>query len=109
TPQETRQLFVILQNLRKDGKSLVFISHKLNEVMEISDRISVMRQGNYIGSVYKEETSPAELAKMMIGREVFLNIEKTQTKPGEKVLEVKDVWVSGEKEISKIRGVSLDV
>ncbi len=109
TPQETRQLFVILQNLRKDGKSLVFISHKLNEVMEISDRISVMRQGNYIGSVNKEETSPVELAKMMIGREVFLNIEKTQTKPGEKVLEVKDVWVSGEKEISKIRGVSLDV
>lgn len=109
TPQETRQLFVILENLRKDGKSLVFISHKLNEVMEISDRISVMRQGNYIGSVNKEETSPAELAKMMIGREVFLNIEKAQAKPGEKVLEVKDVWVSGEKEISKIRGVSLDV
>ena len=109
TPQETRQLFAILQNLKKDGKSLVFISHKLNEVMEISDRISVMRQGNYVGSVNKEETSPAELAKMMIGREVFLNIEKAQAKPGEKVLEVKDVWVSGEKEISKIRGVSLDV
>ncbi len=109
TPQEARQLFVILENLRKDGKSLVFISHKLNEVMEISDRISVMRQGNYIGSVNKEETSPAELAKMMIGREVFLNMEKAQAKPGENVLEVKDVWVSGEKEISKIRGVSLDV
>lgn len=109
TPQETRQLFVILENLKKDGKSLVFISHKLNEVMEISDRISVMRQGNYVGTVNKEETSPAELAKMMIGREVFLNIEKTKAKPGEKVLEVKDVWVSGEKEISKIRGVSLDV
>lgn len=109
TPQETRRLFEILENLKKDGKSLVFISHKLNEVMEISDRISVMRQGAYIGTVNKEETSPDELAKMMIGREVFLNIERTQAKTGDTILDVKDIWTSGEKEISKIRGVSLDV
>ncbi len=109
TPQECTQLFVILKSLRESGKSIIFISHKLNEVMDISDRISVMRQGQYIGTVKKENTSPAELAKMMIGREVFLNIEKTKVNTGKTVLEVKDLWTSGEKEISKIRGVSLDV
>lgn len=109
TPQESQRLFEILENLKEDGKSIVFISHKLNEVMQISDRISVMRQGQYIGTVDKKDTSPAGLAKMMIGREVFLNIEKKEAHPGEPVLEVKDVWISGEKEISKIRGISLEV
>lgn len=109
TPQESQRLFEILENLKEDGKSIVFISHKLNEVMQISDRISVMRQGQYIGTVDKQDTSPAGLAKMMIGREVFLNIEKKEAKPGKKVLEVNDVWISGEKEISKIRGISLEV
>jgi len=109
TPQETKRLFEILENLRKDGKSIVFISHKLNEVMEISDRISVMRQGEYIGTVDKKDTSSAELAKMMIGREVFLNIEKKTAQTGEVVLKVEDLWTSGEKEISKIRGVDLEV
>lgn len=76
TPQETRRLFEILENLRKDGKSIVFISHKLNEVMEISDRITVMRQGCFIGTVDKQDTSPSDLARMMIGREVFLDIKR---------------------------------
>lgn len=109
TPQESQRLFEILENLKEDGKSIVFISHKLNEVMQISDRISIMRQGEYIGTVEKKDTNPAELAKMMIGREVFLNIEKKSSTPGEEVLKVNDVWISGEKEISKIRGVSLEV
>ncbi|MBR5509825.1 MAG: ABC transporter ATP-binding protein [Lachnospiraceae bacterium] len=109
TPQETRKLFEILANLKAEGKSLVFISHKLNEVMEISDRISVMRQGQYMGTVDKDKTSPLELTKMMIGREVFLNIDKTYSKVGGKVLEVKDIWVSSLKETSKIRGMSLHV
>lgn len=109
TPQEARRLFEILNNLREDGKSLVFISHKLNEVMEISDRISVMRQGRYMGTVDKEETSPIDLTKRMIGREVFLNIDKTYEKAGETILEVKDIWVPSGKETSKIRGMSLSV
>lgn len=109
TPQESQRLFEILDNLKEDGKSIVFISHKLNEVMQISDRISVMRQGEYIGTVDKKDTSPAGLAKMMIGREVFLNIEKKKANPGEKVLEVQELWTSGEKEVSKIRGISLEV
>lgn len=109
TPQESVHLFKILENMKKSGKSIVFISHKLNEVMDISDRISVMRQGKYIGTVNKTETNQSELAKMMIGREVFLNIEKKKANPGEKVLQVNNLWTPGEKEISKIRGISLDV
>lgn len=109
TPQESKSLFKILNKLREDGKSIVFISHKLDEVMEVSDRISVMRQGKYIGTVEKKDTSPKELAKMMIGREVFLNIKKKYTESGKVLLQVKDLWTSGEKEISKIRGISLEV
>lgn len=109
TPQEARRLFEILNNLREDGKSLVFISHKLNEVMEISDRISVMRQGTYMGTVDRDATSPLDLTKRMIGREVFLNIDKAYSKAGETILEVQDVWIPSQKETSKIRGMSLHV
>lgn len=109
TPQETKKLFEILNNLKKEQKSLVFISHKLNEVMEISDRISVMRQGMYMGTVSKEETSPLDLTKKMIGREVFLHIDKTYEKAGKRILDVQDVWIPSQKESSKIRGLSLHV
>lgn len=109
TSQETKKLFEILNNLKKEQKSLVFISHKLNEVMEISDRISVMRQGLHMGIVSKEETSPLDLTKKMIGREVFLHIDKTYEKAGKKILDVQDVWIPSQKESSKIRGLSLHV
>ena len=109
TPQEAERLFEILNNLKQDGKSLVFISHKLNEVMAISDRISVMRQGQYMGTVNKEETSPLDLTKRMIGREVFLNIDKAYSEVGDTILEVQDVWIPSQKETSKIRGMSLHV
>jgi simple sugar transport system ATP-binding protein len=109
TPQETTRLFEILNNLKKDGKSIIFISHKLNEVMNISDRISVMRQGKYMGTVNKEDTNSSKLAKMMIGREVLMNIEKSVSNSGKTVLKVENLWTSGEKEISKIRGVSFEV
>ena len=109
TPIECDKFFEILQELRNDGKSIVFISHKLNEVMEISDRITVMRSGKFIATVNKSETNTTELAKMMVGREVFLNIEKVKADIGKPILEIKDVWTSGEKEMSKIRGVSFDV
>lgn len=109
TPQETDKFFEILQNLKKDGKSIVFISHKLNEVMEISDRITVMRQGMFEGTVDVEETSPADLARRMVGRDVLLRVEKEEVQSGKVVLEVKDLWTSGDKEISKIRGIDLEV
>ncbi|MDO5690354.1 MAG: ABC transporter ATP-binding protein [Tissierellia bacterium] len=109
TPQETVKLFEILDNLRKDNKSIVFISHKLNEVMEISDRITVMRQGKYIDTVEAAKTSEVELARMMVGRDVFLDIKRIRPELGEVVLSIEDVYVPGEREISKIRGLSLQL
>lgn len=109
TPQETEKLFVILENLKNNGKSIIFISHKLNEVMKISDRITVMRQSKHINTVAKNETNPVELAKMMVGREVFLNIEKTKPQVEETLLKVDDIYVSSERELAKIRGISFEV
>ena len=109
TPQETTALFEILNTLRDDGKSIIFISHKLNEVMEISDRISVMRQGTYIGTVNKSDTNTRELARMMIGREVFLDIERHEQKTGDEILRVENLWTSGEKEASKVKELNLSV
>ncbi|HHX67714.1 MAG: ABC transporter ATP-binding protein [Miniphocaeibacter sp.] len=109
TPQETIKLFEILRKLKEDNKSIVFISHKLNEVMDISDRITIMRKSEYITTVNKEDTSERELAKLMVGREVFLNIEHKESNPGEDVLEIESVYIPGDREISKIRGLSLNV
>ncbi len=109
TPQETDSLFMVLRKLRSDGKSVIFISHKLDEVMEISDRITVMRQGKYINTIRKEEASQKLLAKMMIGRDLSLNIDKHIISLGDTVLDVQNLWVSGEKEISKIRDLSFSI
>ena len=109
TPQEARHLFEILENLRRDGKSIVFISHRLNEVMDISDRVTVMRRGETIGTLSRGEWDYGKLARMMIGREVFLNVDKKQSEPGKPILQVENLWTSGEKEISKIRGLSMEV
>ena len=109
TPQETLKFFEILKIMREDGKSIVFISHKLKEVMEISDRITVMRDGKYIDTVNKEDTDMNQLAKLMVGREVFLDIEKEEPVLGKTIIEIDNLWTSGEKELSKIRGISLDV
>lgn len=108
-PQEVTKLFEILNGLREAGNSIVFISHKLNEVMEISDRISVMRDSHYMGTVDRKDTSVEELTKMMIGRNVTLNIERIPPKTGAEVLNVEGLWAPGDKEKSKLRDVSLKV
>lgn len=110
TPQETKEFFKILNILKNDGESIVFISHKLNEVMNISDRITIMRQGRYIDTVNKDETNIKELAKMMVGRDVFFNnFDKKKIEVSNTVLKVDNLWTSGEKELSKIRGISFDI
>ena len=76
TPQETEMLFSVMRNMREDGKSIVIITHKLYEVMEISDRIAVLRKGEYIGDVATENTNPLQLTEMMVGRSVSLNIDR---------------------------------
>lgn len=109
TPQESDKLFEILDSMRKNNKTIVFISHKLKEVMKISDRISVMRAGKYITTVKQSETTIPDLAKYMVGREVFLNVQRTPPKAEEVMLEVKDLYVPSERELSKIRGISFTV
>ena len=109
TPQETEKLFEILDNLKKSGKSIIFISHKLNEVMKISDRITVMRDSKYIDTVLKEDTSPTKLAKMMVGREVLLEVKKKKMETEEIILKVEDIYVPSDRELSKIRGLSFSL
>ena len=109
TPQESDKLFEILEIMKQDGKTIVFISHKLKEVMKISDRISVMRTGKYITTVDKKDTTVPELAKLMVGREVFFSMSRTPAKEEGIMLEVKDIYVPSERELSKIRGISFQV
>ncbi len=91
TPQEVEELFEIMRELRDDGKTLVFITHKLKETMSITDRITILRDGKNVGTVPTEETSPEELAQMMVGRDVVLNVEKKEKETGNSVLEVEDM------------------
>jgi general nucleoside transport system ATP-binding protein len=109
TPQEAEDLFGILRTLQREGLSIIFISHKLNEVLEIADRITVLRRGKTIETVPREGATEESLAKAMVGREVLLRVEKTPATPGDVLLEVRDLHVSDERGIEKVRGVSFDV
>lgn len=93
TPQEITQLMQTMKNLRKEGKSIIFITHKLDEIMEVCDRVTVLRRGKVIGTVDTKDTSKEDLSKMMVGRDVIFNIEKKAKKVGDVVLEVNDLTV----------------
>jgi len=109
TPSETEKLFIILRKMRADGKTIIFISHKLGEVLEISDRIGVMRRGKYVDTVNKSDATAQLLAKMMVGRDVLLDGEKPPSNPGETVLEVRDLRVIGRRRLSTVKGVSFEI
>ena len=94
TPQEIDELMQIMKNLAKEGKSILFISHKLNEIMEVSDRVSVLRKGKYIGTVETKNTTMEELSAMMVGRSVNFHVEKSPCQPGEVVLNVEHMTVA---------------
>ena len=79
TPQETDRLFAVLRNMKKDGKSIIIITHKLNEVLAISDRVAILRKGEYIGVVNTSETNQAQLTEMMVGRPISLEIERPRS------------------------------
>lgn len=98
TPQEIDELMQIMRYLVKEGKSILFITHKLNEIKSVADRCSVLRRGKYIGTVEVAETTPEEMSEMMVGRKVNLTVDKNPSKPGEVVLEVKDLSVEAKKE-----------
>ena len=93
TPQEIDELMQIMKNLAAEGKSILFITHKLNEIMAVSDRCSVLRKGKYIGTVNTAETTKEELSRMMVGRDVKFKVDKADATPGETVLKVENLTV----------------
>ena len=93
TPQEIDELMATMKGFAKEGKSILFISHKLNEIMEVSDRVTVLRKGRYVGTVNTKDTNKQELSNMMVGRPVQLEVVKTDAKPGESVLKVENLCV----------------
>lgn len=94
TPQEIDELMAIMKNLAAEGKSILFISHKLNEIMAVADRVSVLRKGKYIGTVNVAETTKEELSRMMVGRDVEFVVKKEDRVPGEDVLKVENLTVA---------------
>ncbi|WIG57977.1 MAG: ABC transporter, ATP-binding protein [Ktedonobacterales bacterium] len=109
TPQETQDLFVVLRELVKQGKTIIFISHKLREVLEISDRVTVLRRGKVIGTVPTKETSEEQLARMMVGRDVLLRVDKQPAKPGQVALRVEHLNVKNERDLPAVRDLSLEL
>jgi simple sugar transport system ATP-binding protein len=109
TPQEVEGLFTILRSLVERGKSLIFITHKLKEVMALADQITVLRGGKVVGSVRPKDATLEKLASMMVGREVTLVVKKKPPKVGDTILEVKDLYVKDERLNMTIQGVSFDV
>ena len=94
TPQEIDELMQIMKNLAREGKSILFISHKLNEIMEVADRCSVLRKGKYIGTVEIKNTSKEELSRMMVGRDVDFTVHKKESTPGDVILDVENITVA---------------
>ncbi|MDV4152479.1 ABC transporter ATP-binding protein [Clostridium sp. AL.422] len=109
TPQEIEDLIGIMKNLIKEGKSIILITHKLKEIKEAADRCTVIRRGRYIGTVNVKETSEADMARMMVGRQVSFKVEKNEAKPGEEVLKLENVSVKNNKKVLGLKNFSLEV
>ena len=110
TPQEITELLQIMKNLAAEGKSILFITHKLNEIMAVSDRCSVLRKGKYIGTVDVANTTKEELSRMMVGRDIEFNVQKDDAKPGETVLSIKHMNVASRVHHNlAVKDVSFDV
>lgn len=109
TPSEADHLFRILKGLKEQGKTIILITHKLREIMDITDEVSVMRRGEMVATRTTSETSPTELAELMVGRKVLLRIEKTPATPGKTVLSVENLRVVDEQRVERLRGISLNI
>ena len=109
TAQETQDLFRVLHELQDEGTSVVFISHKLNEVLDISDRVTVLRRGEKIDTVVTEGSTERSLARLMVGRDVLLRVEKPEHKVGEPLLQVEGVSADDDRELPAVRDVSFEV
>ncbi|MGG7618914.1 ABC transporter ATP-binding protein [Bacillus coreaensis] len=109
TPQEIKELIQIMKTLIKEGKSIILITHKLKEIMEVCDRCTVIRKGVGIGTVNVSETNPNELASLMVGREVTFKTEKADAKPAQKVLEINGLVVKDSRGLTAVNNLNLDV
>jgi len=109
TPQESKELETVVKRMQAEGKSAVFITHKMDEVMAFSDRVMVLRKGKVVAEKNTRETDPKDLARMMVGREVLFHIKKGPFKPGAVVLELKDVCADDERGLPALRDLSLQV
>ena len=109
TPQEIDELIKIMKNLINEGKSIIIITHKLKEIKAAADRCTVIRRGRYIGTVDVKTTSEAEMAKMMVGREVSFKVNKKPAKPGDIVLDIKNLSVKNNKKVLGLKDFSIDV
>ena len=109
TPQEAQDLFEVIRGLTARGKSVIFITHKLNEVLDIADRITVLRRGKLVETLPAEGATEASLARLMVGREVLLRVEKTSAEPGEPLLQVDELRVHDDRGLEKVRGISFEV
>ncbi|MCR4990266.1 MAG: ABC transporter ATP-binding protein [Lachnospiraceae bacterium] len=109
TPQETQKLFEVMRNMKKDGKALVIITHKLNEVQEISDKVAVLRQGAYVGTLITKDTNPQEMTDMMVGHKVELNIERPEPVDPKLRIRVSGLNVVNEEGIKKVNDASFEI
>ena len=110
TPQEIDELMEIMRGFKKEGKSILFITHKLNEIMAVADRCTVLRKGKYMGTVDIKDTTKEELSRMMVGRDVQLQVDKKPANPGEVVLDVENVTMhSAQHKKDAVRDVSFQV
>jgi general nucleoside transport system ATP-binding protein len=109
TPQETKEIFAVLRKLRSEGYAIIFISHKLYEVLEIADRITVIRRGKVVGSREPAATNEQDLAEMMVGREVNLTVDRGDSAPGDVVLSVDELRVKDDRGSEVVQGMDLEV
>ncbi|NNF71013.1 MAG: ABC transporter ATP-binding protein [Rhodobacteraceae bacterium] len=109
TPAEADHLFRILRGLRDEGKTIILITHKLREIMDVTDAVSVMRRGEMTATVKTSETSPEQLAELMVGRKVLLRVDKKPAAPGATVMEVENLRITDDKGVERLKGVSLNV
>src|SRR5919202_1064455 len=109
TAQEAQDLFKVLRALKEDGTGIVFISHKLNEVLDVADRITVLRRGERIDTVSAEGATERSLARLMVGRDVLLRVEKEDTRPGDPMLEVRNLSARDDRGLLAVDDVSFQV
>ena len=109
TPQEVDELFKILRSLKDEGKTIVLITHKLIEIMDLTSEVSVMRQGEMVGHTKTENTNKEQLAEMMVGRSVLLRLDKSEVKAGEVLFKVKNLTVKDDLDVTRVKNVDLEI